>query len=214
MQKTVPTEEQPAATASRSVLSHRSVGRSVSVTTVSPRETLTSETLQIVIPTSGTDSSEEEMDVPASPSRIPGHQDLPNNLLTEAVTTAFLHRQQAEDEAAASSSPGPERKISERQTLVEKQDPRKAGCPESEESVGNDPVGSGARKGQSTVTLVETHTWEEMEGAVRQGARGTTEGALGYTLTILSQMRADVEERFQAQARALQTQNLICGSGI
>ncbi len=33
----------------------------------------------------------------------------------------------------------------------------------------------------------------------------TTEGALGYALTILSQMRANVQERFQAQTRALQT---------
>ncbi len=73
-QETPPTEEQPTATSSRSALSHRSVSHSVSITTISSRETLTSGTLRIVIPTSGTDSSEEELDVPASPSRLPGHQ--------------------------------------------------------------------------------------------------------------------------------------------
>ncbi len=51
--------------------------------------------------------------MPASPSRLPGHQGLPNNLLTEAVTTSALHRQRVEDEAATSSSHGPERKLSE-----------------------------------------------------------------------------------------------------
>ncbi len=41
---------------------------------------------------------------------------------------------------------------------------------------------------------METHTWEEMEGAVRQGACETAEGTMGYALTILDQMRTDVEE--------------------
>ncbi len=52
---------------------------------------------------------------------------------------------------------------------------------------------------------METHTWEEMEGAVRQGARGTADGAMGYALTVLDRMRPDVEERFRAQTLALQT---------
>ncbi len=60
MQEIVPTGEQPAANTSRSALSHRPVNRSVSVTTISSRETLASGTLWIVIPTSGTDSSEEK----------------------------------------------------------------------------------------------------------------------------------------------------------
>ncbi len=199
--ETVPTKEQAAATPSRSVLSHRSVGSSVSVLTVSSRETITSGALQIVIPTSGTDSSREEMEVPASPPRNPGPQNVSNDFLTEAVTTAVLHRQQVEDEAAASSSSGQERKL---QAPVTKQDPQRAGCPELEESTGSTHVGTGARKGQSTVKPVQTHTWEEMEGAVRQGARGTAEGTMGYALTVLDQMRTDVEERFRAQMRALQ----------
>ncbi len=119
-----PTEEQPAANTSQSALSQRSV----SVTTVSSRETLASGTVRIVIPTSGADSSEEEMDVPASPSRLPGRQGLPNNLLTEAVTTV-LHRQRVEDEAATSSSHGPERKLSERRALMGKQDLRRPAVP-------------------------------------------------------------------------------------
>ncbi len=39
---------------------------------------------------------------------------------------------------------------------------------------------------------------------MRQGARGTADGAMGYALTILDQMRTDIEERFRAQTRALQ----------
>ena len=85
-----------------------------------------------------------------------------------------------------------------------KQDPRRAGCPELEESTGSDSVGAGAGKGPGAVKPVETHTWEEMEGAVRQGARGTAEGTMGYALTVLDQMRTDMEERFRAQTRALQ----------
>ena len=177
------------------------MGSSASVLTVSSRETLTSGALQIVIPTSGTDSSEEEMEVPASPPRIPGPQDWSNDLLTEVVTTAVLHRQQLEDEASASSSSGQKRKL---QAPVTNQDPRRAGCSELEESTGSNHVGTGARKGQGTVKPVETHTWEEMEGAVRQGDRGTAEGTMGYALTILDQMWTDVEEWFRAQTRALQ----------
>ena len=74
--ETAPAEEQPAATTSRSALSQRSVIRSVSVTKVSSRETLGSGTLQIVILTSGTDSSEDEMNVPVSPPRLPSSHDL------------------------------------------------------------------------------------------------------------------------------------------
>ncbi len=142
VQEAATTEEQPAATGSRSELSQRPASRSVSVTTISSRETLASGTLWIVIPTSEVDSSEREMDVPASPSRLPGHQELPNYLLTEAVTTSVLHCQRVEDEAETSSSHGPERELSERQTLRERQDPRKAGCPEVEESAGSNPAGA------------------------------------------------------------------------
>ncbi len=52
---------------------------------------------------------------------------------------------------------------------------------------------------------VKTHTWEEVEGAVWQSVRGTSEEALGYALTILDQIWTYVEERFHAQTRALQT---------
>ncbi len=37
-----------------------------------------------------------------------------------------------------------------------------------------------------------------------QGTRGTTDGAMGYALTVLDRMQTDVEERFRAQTRALQ----------
>ena len=66
------------------------------------------------------------------------------------------------------------------------------------------PYRSWSQEGPGTARLVETHTWEEMEGAVRQGARGTAEGTIGYALTVLDQMRTDMEERFRAQTRALQ----------
>ena len=39
---------------------------------------------------------------------------------------------------------------------------------------------------------------------MRQGARGTAEGTIGYALTVLDQMRTDMEERFRIQTRALQ----------
>ncbi len=199
--KAIPTEEQPAAITSRSILRHRSVSSSASVLTVSPHDTHAGGALQIVIPISGMDSSEEEMEVPASPPRIPGPQDSSNDLLTEAVTMAILHCQQVEDEAAASSASGQEGK---QQAPVTRQDPRRTGCTELEESTGSSPVGPGARRGQGTVKPVETHTWEELEGAVRQGVRGTAEGTMGYALTVLDQMQTDVEEWFRAQTRALQ----------
>ncbi len=106
-----PTEEQPAATTSWSALSQCSASRSVSITKTSSRETLASGTLRIVILTSGTDSSEEEMDVPTSPPRLPGPRGLAIDPLTDAVTISVLHRQQVEDEAAASSSRSQESKL-------------------------------------------------------------------------------------------------------
>ena len=51
---------------------------------------------------------------------------------------------------------------------------------------------------------VETHTWEEVEGAVWQSIRGTSDGAIGYALAILDRIRTDVEEQFQFQTQALQ----------
>ena len=194
-------EEQPAVTASRSVLSHRSVSSSASVLTVGSRDTHTSGALQIVIPVSGTDSSEEEMEVPAPPPQVAGPLDSSNDLLTEAVTMAVLHRQRVEDEAAASSSSGQDKTL---QAPAPKQNPRWAGCSKLGEPTGSGPVGAGARRGPGTARLVETHTWEVMEGAVRQGARGTAEGTIGYALTVLDQMRTDMEERFRIQTRALQ----------
>ena len=110
--ETASNEEQSTATTSRAALSQCSVTRSVSVTKTSSRETLASGTLQIVIPTSGTDSSEEEMDVPTSPPRLPGPQGLSTDPLTDTVTTSVIHRQQVEDEAAASSSRSQEGKLS------------------------------------------------------------------------------------------------------
>ena len=179
-----------------------SVSSSASVLTVSSRDTHTSGALQIVIPASGTEDAEEEMEVPALPPRIAGPPDSSHDYLTEAVTTAVLHRQQMEDEAAASSFSHPERKP---QTPATKPDPRRPGCSELGEPTGSDPVGTGTRKGQGTAKPVETYTWEEMEGAVRQGARGTAEGTMGYALTILEQMRTDMEKQFRARMRALQT---------
>ena len=197
----IPEREQPAATTSRSVLSHCSVSSSVSALTVSSRDTHTSGALQIVIPASGTKDSEEEMEVPAPPPRIAGPPDSSHDHLTEAVTTAVLHRQQMEDEAAASSSSGPEKKPQVRAT---RPDPRRPGCSELGEPTGSDPVETGTRKEQGTAMPVETHTWEEMEGAVGQGAHGTAEGTMGYALTILDRMRTDMQEQFRARTRALQ----------
>ncbi len=108
----IPEGEQLAATTSRYFLSHRSVSSSVSALTVSSRDTHTSGALQIVIPASGTEDSEEEMELPAPPPRIAGPLDSSRDHLTEAVTTAVLHRQQMEDEAAF--LPNPARKGSYR----------------------------------------------------------------------------------------------------
>ena len=141
------------------------------------------------------------MEVPAPPSRIAGPPDSSHDHLTEAVTTAVLHRQQMEDEAAASSSSGQEKRLQNPATRL---DPRRAGCSELGEPTGSGPVETGPQKGQGAAKPVETHTWEEMEGAVRQGARGTAEGTMGYALTILDQMRTDMEEQFQARTRPLQ----------
>ncbi len=58
---------------------------------------------------------------------------------------------------------------------------------------------------QSAVVPVETHTWEEVEGAVWQSVRRTSEGAMGYALAVLDQIRTDVAEWFRFQTRALQT---------
>ncbi len=75
--ETVPTEEQTAAAASRSTLSQRSVTHSASSMKVSSRGTLAGGTLQIVIPTSEADSSEDEMDVSASLPWLPSSQAWP-----------------------------------------------------------------------------------------------------------------------------------------
>ncbi len=205
--KVFPTGEQIADTASGSALSQCSVTRSVSSTRVSSRETLASSTLRIVIPASDVDSSEDEMGVSASPPQLPSSQALTTNPMTNAVTTAVLHHQGAEDIAAASSSHSQEGKLSVRQSPRAGQDlgPLRTGCPESEEAAGNDPVGAGPRRGQNAIVPVKTHTWEEVEGAVWQSARETSDGAMGYALAILDRIRTDVEERFQFQTRALQT---------
>ncbi len=55
------------------------------------------------------------------------------------------------------------------------------------------------------MVLVETHTWEEVEGAIWQSVRRTSEGAMGYALAVLDRIRTDVEEQFRFQTRALQT---------
>ncbi len=163
IQGAVPEGEQPAATTSRSVLSHCFVSRSVSALTVSSRDTHTSGALQIVIPASGTEDSDEEMEVPAPPSRIAVPPDSSHDHLTEAVTTAVLHRQQMEDEAAASSSSGQEKRLQNPATRL---DPRRAGCSKLEGPTGIGPVETGPQKGQGAAKPVKTHTWEEMEGAV------------------------------------------------
>ncbi len=72
----------------------------------------------------------------------------------------------------------------------------KTGCPESEEPAETNPTGVKPRVGQNVIVPVETHTWEEMEGAVWQIARGTSDGAMGYALAILDRIRTNVEERF------------------
>ena len=205
--KVLPAREQIAATALGSALNQRSVTHSVSPTRVSSRETLASGTLQIVIPASDVDSLEDEMEVSASPPRLPNDQGSTTDLMTEAVTTAVLHRQRAEDQAASSSSCSQEGKVTIRPSPGTGQGlgPLKNGFPESEKSAETSSTGTKPQVGQNAIVPVETHTWEEMEGAVWQGARATADGAMGYALTVLDRMRTDVEERFRAQTRALQT---------
>ena len=81
--KALPTGEQIVVTASGSALSQRSVTRSVSPIRVSSTETLASGTLQIVIPDSDVDGSEDGMRVSA----------LATDPMTDAVTAAVIHRQ-------------------------------------------------------------------------------------------------------------------------
>ncbi len=205
--KALPTGEQIVVTASGSALSQRYVTRSVSLMRVSSRETLASGTLRIVIPDSDVDGSEDEMRVSASPPRLPSSQDLTTVPMTDAVTTAVIHCQRAEDEAAASSSHSQEGKLPVRQSPRAGQDlgPLRTGAPESGEAAGNDPGGARPRRGQNAVAPVETHTWEEVEGAVWQSARGTSDGAIGYALAVLDRMQTEVEEGFRFQTLALQT---------
>ncbi len=127
--------------------------------------------------------------------------------MTDALTTAVIHRQRAEDEAAASSSHSQEGRLSGRQSPRAGQGlgPLRTGCPESEEPAGTDPTGVRPRVGQNAIVPVETHTWEEVEGAVWQSARGMSDRAMGYALAVLDRFRTDVEERFRFQTRALQT---------
>ncbi len=208
MEKTCPTEEQTAAATSESALGQCSVTHHVSPIQVSSRETLSSGTLRIVIPASDVDSLEDEMRVSASPLRLPSSQELSTDPMTEVVTTAVLHRQQAEDQAAASSSSrSQEGKVTVRQSPGIGQDlgPLKTGCPESEEPAETDPTGARPWVGQNAIVPVETHTWEEVEGAVWQSACGTSDEAMGYALAILDRIWADVEQRFRFQTRALQT---------
>ncbi len=207
VRETAPTKEQAAAAASRSTLSQRSVTHGVSPTKTSSRGTLASGTLQIVIPVSDDDSSEDEMGVSASPPRLPGSRDLATDSMTDAVTTSVIHRQRVEDEAAASSSHNQEGKLAGRQSPRAERDrgPLRTGCLESGETAGHDPAGARPRIGQNAIVLVETHTWEEAEGAVWQSACGTSDGAMGYALAILDRIRTDVEEQFRFQTRALQT---------
>ncbi len=136
------------------------------------------------------------MDVSASPPWLQNSRD--TNSMTNAVITSVIHRQRAEDEAAASSTHSQEDKLPGRQSPESGQGlgPLRTGSQESEEAVGNDSAGAGPRIGQNAVVPVETHTWEEVEGAVWQSIRGTSDGAMGYALAILDRIRTDVEERF------------------
>ncbi len=170
-------------------LSPRPVLALANATKASSRETLASGTLQIVIPTSGTDNSEDETVVPATPPLHSSSRGLDPEAMTDAVTTSVIHRQRVENEAAASSSHSQEGQLSGRQTPA----------------AGNDLVGAGPQRGQNSIIPVETHTWEEVESAVWQSARGTSNGAMGYALAILDQMRTNVEDRYRAQTRALPT---------
>ncbi len=203
----VPTEEQTAAAASRSALSQRFITHSISPMKVSSRGTLASGTLQIVILTSEADSLEDEMSVSASPPRLPSSQGLATSLMTSAVTSSVIYHQRVEDEAAASSSHSQEDRLSGRQSPGTGQGlgPLRTGCQEPEENVENDLAGVRSRVGQNAVVPVETHTWEEVEGAVWQSVRGTSEGTMGYALAVLDRIWTDVEEWFRFQTRTLQT---------
>ncbi len=119
--------------------------------------------------------------------------------MTNAVTSSVIYCQLVEDEAAASSSHNQEDRISERPG------PPTTGCQEPKGRVESDSTGARPRVEQSAVVPVETHTWEEVEGAVWQSVRGTSEGAMGYALAILDRIWTNVEERFRFQMRALQT---------
>ncbi len=142
------------------------------------------------------------MDASVSPPRLSSSHGLSTNPPTDAAATSVIHRQQVEDEAAASSSHSQEGRLSEWQTPRAGQSLERPGCPESEETAEDDPVGAGRQRGQNVIVPVETHTWEEVKGAVWQIARGTSEGAMGYALAILDGMWTDVEERFRFQTRA------------
>ena len=138
------------------------------------------------------------MEVSASPPRLSNVQGSTADLMTEAVTTAVLHRQPAEDQAAATSSCSQEGRVTIRPPPGLGQDlgPLKASFPQPETSAKTTSAGTKPRVGQNIIAPVETRTWEEMEGAVWQGARGrcTADGVVGYALTVLDQMRTGVEE--------------------
>ncbi len=200
---TVPAQEQAAVVASRLVLNQQPTTPGVSPTRASSKDTLASGTLWIVIPASDVDTSGDEMGVSASPPRLPGSQGLATDLLTDAVTAAVIHRQQVEDEAAASSSHSQEEGLSGQQSSRADLGPRRTDHSGSEEPAGTNPTGARPRVGQKAIAPVETHTSEEVEGAVWQSARGTSDGAIGYALAILDRIRTDVEDRFRFQTQAL-----------
>ncbi len=138
------------------------------------------------------------MHVPASPPRLPISQDLATGSMYHAVTSSVIYRQQVEDEAGASSSHSQEDRLSGRQSPGSGRGPGplKTDCQEPEEGVENDSAGARTRVGQNAVVPVETHTWEEVEGAVWQGVRGNSEGVMGYALAVLDQIQTNVEEQF------------------
>ncbi len=195
---TVPAQRQVAAGTSRLVLDPRPATPGISSTKASSKDSLTSNTLRIVIPAGDPDTSEDEMGVSASPPRLPGSQGPAANLLTEAVTAAIIHQQQVEDEAAGSSP------HSQGYRPAGQRSSQETSHQEPEGPVEADPMGARPRAGQKTITPMETHTWEEVESAVWQSAQGTADGAIGYALAILDKVRTDIEERFCFQTRALQ----------
>ncbi len=128
--------------------------------------------------------------MPASPPRLLIPQGLATGSMTHAVTSSVIYRQQLENGAATPSPHDQEDNFSGRQSPGSEQD-----AEELERTL----PGAVAKW-----TLVETHTWAELEGAVWQSVRGTSEGAMAYALAILDQIRTDVEERFWSQTGALQ----------